>query len=368
MKPFQHKKPDSVYTQTITTAHGSTSNQLTFHSSDIRAEDIAATDPAVYAQAMYEAADEYLNGDEWREAMDMAFPSEVRPFRSQPTAPQVALMEDRSVTFAPRETYDGRKVDKGEAKAGSLVAMESPDVGILVSGRVSIFDHTVQFGFTERSMEQTAEKLLNDLELNTAAKIAESLEGQPSTVSLRIPGLQSSVKGHVQRTSTCQAETLLDVIAANLDTSWGRDISEFGVLVPVRLRPILNRAAQRAGVGSIDDLVGTRVQVYSGPDRGIFLAPKGFALLSFREDQNGDPWKVELTRNSATQSWDLEISAVLDVMATAMVELKLGGSEWETTQVALPIVTQLILEQDTESKPDAAPFAPGGYLKDGSTS
>jgi len=367
MKPFQHKKPDSVYTQTITTAHGSTSNQLTFHSSDIRAEDIAATDPAVYAQAMYEAADEYLNGDEWREAMDMAFPSEVRPFRSQPTAPQVALMEDRSVTFDPRETYDGRKVDKGEAKAGSLVAMESPDVGILVSGRVSIFDHTVQFGFTERSMEQTAEKLLNDLELNTAAKIAESLEGQPSTVAFRI-GLQEATEGFSSRTATMQAEAILDAIAASLDTSWGRDISEFGVLVPVRLRPILNRAAQRAGAGSIDDLVGTRVQVYSGPDRGIFLAPKGFALLSFREDQNGDPWKVELTRNSATQSWDLEISAVLDVMATAMVELKLGGSEWETTQVALPIVTQLILEQDTESKPDAAPFAPGGYLKDGSTS
>ena len=367
MKPFQHKKPDSVYTQTITTAHGSTSNQLTFHSSDIRAEDIAATDPAVYAQAMYEAADEYLNGDEWREAMDMAFPSEVRPFRSQPTAPQIALMDDRSVTFDPRETYDGRKVDKGEAKAGSLVAMESPDVGILVSGRVSIFDHTVQFGFTERSMEQTAEKLLNDLELNTAAKIAESLEGQPSTVAFRI-GLQEATEGFSSRTATMQAEAILDAIAASLDTSWGRDISEFGVLVPVRLRPILNRAAQRAGAGSIDDLVGTRVQVYSGPDRGIFLAPKGFALLSFREDQNGDPWKVELTRNSATQSWDLEISAVLDVMATAMVELKLGGSEWETTQVALPIVTQLILEQDTESKPDAAPFAPGGYLKDGSTS
>src|SRR5690606_36196534 len=290
-----------------------------------------------------------------------------RPFRSQPTAPQVALMEDRSVTFDPRETYDGRKVDKGEAKAGSLVAMESPDVGILVSGRVSIFNHTVQFGFTERSMEQTAEKLLNDLELNTAAKIAESLEGQPSTVSLRI-GLQEATEGFSSRTATMQAEAILDAIAASLDTSWGRDISEFGVLVPVRLRPILNRAAQRAGAGSIDDLVGTRVQVYSGPDRGIFLAPKGFALLSFREDQNGDPWKVELTRNSATQSWDLEISAVLDVMATAMVELKLGGSEWETTQVALPIVTQLILEQDTESKPDAAPFAPGGYLKDGSTS
>src|SRR5690606_15434058 len=334
MKPFQHKKPDSVYTQTITTAHGSTSNQLTFHSSDIRAEDIAATDPAVYAQAMYEAADEYLNGDEWREAMDMAFPSEVRPFRSQPTAPQIALMDDRSVTFDPRETYDGRKVDKDEAKAGSLVAMESPDVDILVSGRVSIFDHTVQFGFTERSMEQTAEKLLNDLELNTAAKIAESLEGQPSTVAFRI-GLQEATEGFSSRTATMQAEAILDVIAASLDTSWGRDISEFGVLVPVRLRPILNRAAQRAGAGSIDDLVGTRVQVYSGPDRGIFLAPKGFVLLSFREDQNGDPWKVELTRNSATQSWDLEISAVLDVMATAMVELKLGGSEWETTQVAL---------------------------------
>lgn len=335
MKPFLHKKPDSVYVQSIKTAHGVETTQVTFHSSDIRPEHMAATDPAIYAQALYEAADEHLNGEEWREEMNAAFPSEVRPYGAQPTAPQVALMEDRSVTFDPRKTYDGRTVDKGSAVAGSLISMEAPEVGILVSARVSILDHHVQFGFTESSMEQTGDKVLNDLELTMAGKIAESLEGQPSVSKV--------YAGALSGTPAAQAEDFLDILATHLDTQWGRDVSEFGVLIPVSLRPMLNRAAQRAGLGDIDEMVGTRVQVYSGPDRGIFMVPKAFAMLSFRENQDGDVWRIELTRNSNTLSWDLEVSAVVDVMATAMVEARLEGSEWETTPVALPIIKQIVL-------------------------
>lgn len=332
MKSFQYKAPDRAYTQSVESM-GLT--QVSFHSSDIRANEMAASDPVIYAQAMQEAAHEHLNGSEWRDNMDTAFPSEVRPFGSIPTCPQVALMADRSVTFDPRETYDGRKVTKGTAVAGSLVSMEAPKVGIAVSARLSILDHTVQFGFTERSMQQTGDKVLNDLELTLAAKIAESLEGQPSVSKV--------YAGALSGTPTAQAEDVLDLIAVHLDTYWGRDISEFGVLVPVSLRPVLNRAAQRAGLEDIDDLVGTRVQVYSGTDRGIFLVPKAFAMLSFRENSEGDVWRIELTRNSARLSWELEIIAVVDVMATAMVQVKLGGSEWETTPVALPMIKQIVL-------------------------
>ncbi len=334
MKPFQYKAPDRTYTQSVKSI-GLT--QVSFHSSDIRAQEMAASDPAVYALAMQEAADEHLNGNEWRENMNTAFPSEVRPFGSVPTCPQVALMADRSVTFDPRQTYDGRTVTKGEAVAGSLVSMEAPDVGVLVSARISILDHTVQFGFTERSMQQTGDKVLNDLELTLAGKIAESLEGQPSVTKV--------YAGAVTGTPAAQAEDVLDLIAVHLDTYWGRDITEFGVLVPVSLRPVLNRAAQRAGLEDIDDLVGTRVQVYSGPDRGIFLVPKAFALLSFRENSEGDVWRIELSRNSSLLSWELEVSAVVDVMATAMVEVKVGGSDWETTPVALPLVKQIVLAE-----------------------
>lgn len=332
MKPFQNKAPDRTYTQSVKSL-GLT--QVSFHSSDIRAQEMAATDPLIYAEALMEAADEHLNGEEWRENMNNAFPSEVRPFGSVPTCPQVALMADRSVTFDPRKTYDGRTVAKGEAVAGSLVSMEAPEVGVMASARISILDHTVQFGFTERSMEQTADKVLDDLELSLAGKITESLEGQPSVTKVYV--------GALSGTPAAQAEEFLDLIAVHLDTFWGRDVSEFGVLVPVSLRPVLNRAAQRAGLEDIDELVGTRVQVYSGPDRGVFLVPKAFALLSFRENSEGDVWRIDLSRNSSSLSWELEVSAVVDVMATAMVEVKVDGSDWETTPVALPIIKQLVL-------------------------
>lgn len=335
-KPFAYKKPDSVYVQQTTTAHGVESTQVSFHNSDIRPEYMAATDPVTYAETLYEAADEHLNGAEWRDNMNTAFPSEVRPYGAQPTAPQVALMEDRSVIFDPRLTYDGRTVTQGSAVAGTLVSMEAPEVGILVSARVSIFDHHVQFGFTERSMIQTADKVLGDLELSMAGKIAQSLEGQPSVSKV--------YAGALSGTPAAQAEDLLDILAIYLDTYWGRDISEFGVLLPVALRPMLNRAAQRAGLGDLNELVGTHIQVYSGTDRGIFLVPKQFAMLSFREDQEGDVWKVELSRNSAQLSWELEVSAVVDVMATAMVSAVIPGDTWETVTVALPIIKQIVLE------------------------
>lgn len=180
IKPFDYKKPDSFYTQSIRTPYGSTSTQVTFHGSDIRLEEMAATDPLAYAQALYESADNPLNSPEWRAMMNEVFPSEVRPYGAQPTAPQVALMENRSVTFDPRQTYDGQVATQGSAVAGSLISMEAPEVGILVSARVSILDHTMQFGFTQNGMIQTGEKLMSDLELTMAGKIAESLEGQPS--------------------------------------------------------------------------------------------------------------------------------------------------------------------------------------------
>lgn len=73
--------------------------------------------------------------------------------------------------------------------------------------------------------------------------------------------------------------------------------------------------------------------------------PKAFALLSFRENSEGDVWRVELTRNSSLLSWELEVIAVVDVMATAMVEVKVDGSEWETTTVALPLIKQIVLAE-----------------------
>lgn len=88
IKPFDYKKPDSFYTQSIRTPYGSTSTQVTFHGSDIRPEEMAATDPLAYAQALYESADNHLNSPEWRAMMNEVFPSEVRPYGAQPTAPR----------------------------------------------------------------------------------------------------------------------------------------------------------------------------------------------------------------------------------------------------------------------------------------
>lgn len=81
---------------------------------------------------------------------------------------------------------------------------------------------------------------------------------------------------------------------------------------------------------------------------------KAGSLVSMESPEVGIliPIALRPMLNRAAQSWDLEVSAVVDVMATAMVELKLDGSEWEITPVALPIIKQLILSDDPAVDPE----------------
>ena len=109
-QPFQYAKP-STYTTAITDEH---TGSIRFNTADVRPETQAATDVSVYVEALVEAAEDYLNGDEWREAAMEATPCEFRPAGSEATGQQIITMADRSVTFDPRKNWDNQTVEKGE--------------------------------------------------------------------------------------------------------------------------------------------------------------------------------------------------------------------------------------------------------------
>ena len=73
------------------------------------------------------------------------------------------------------------------------------------------------------------------------------------------------------------------------------------------------------------------------------MLPKLFTSLSYRERQDGSIWKIEATRNPNAQGWDLEIVAVVDIIANGMVKVKLTTDGLQTVQVPFPLVTRIAL-------------------------
>ena len=335
MKPNQYVAPhvDTVKWNINTIDDNNAS--IHFNTTDIRSDTLAATDPSVYVQALVEAAEDYLNGDEWREAAMEATPCEFRPAGSEATGQQIITMADRTVKFDPRKNWDNQKISKGEVLAGSIIFTEPTDTALVISHRATILDHNIQAGWTVGSLAQTADKILRDIELSAAGSIAKILSTAPSTEVF------SEAKPTGKPVEI--AEDLIDLLTTHINQTVGTSLSDFVVLLPVSLVAVLERAAQRAGVGDIEDLIGASVQPYSGTDYGLFLLPKMFTSLSYREGRDGNVWKIQATRNGAHQAWDIEIMTVVDIVANGKVKVKLTEDGLQTETVAFPMITRITL-------------------------
>lgn len=335
MKPNQYVAPhvDTVKWNINTIDDNNAS--IHFNTADVRSETEAATDPSIYVAALVEAAEDYLNGDEWRQAAMEATPCEFRPAGSEATGQQIITMADRTVTFDPRKNWDNQTIEKGEVLAGSVIFTEATDTALVISHRATILDHNLMAGFTVQSLEQTADKMLRDIEYSAAGKIAGILSTAPSTEKF------SEAKPTGKPVEI--AEDLIDLLTTHINQTVGTSLSDFVVLLPVSLVAVLERAAQRAGVGDIEDLIGASVQPYSGTDYGLFLLPKYFTSLSYREDGHGDVWRIQATRNGAHQCWDIEIMTVVDIVANGKVKVKLTEDGLQTETVAFPMITRITL-------------------------
>lgn len=335
MKPNQYVAPHADTVKWNINTIDDNNASIHFNTADVRAETLAATDPSVYVQALVEAAEDYLNGDEWRQAAMEATPCEFRPAGSEPTGQQIITMADRTVTFDPRENWEHQTVDKGEVLAGSIISTEPTNTALVISHRVTILDHNIQAGFTVGSLSQTADKILRDIELSAAGKIAGILSTAPSTEVF------SEAKPNGKPVEI--AEDLIDLLTTHINQTVGTSLSDFVVLLPVSLVAVLERAAQRAGKGDLEDLIGASVQPYTGTDYGLFLLPKYFTSLSYRENRNGDIWKIEATRKGGIQGWEVEIMTVVDIVANGKVKVKVGADGLETQTVPFPMITNVKL-------------------------
>lgn len=306
-----------------------------FNVADVRSETLAGTDAGTYVTAFVSTVEGYLNSDEWREEAAERTPCEFRPAGSEATGQQIITLADRSVAFDPRKNWDNQTITEGAVLAGSVIFTEPTDAALVISHRVSILDHTLIAGFTDAALMQTADKAMRDIEFAAAGKIATILSNALSTETFseaKPTGKPSAV-----------AEELIDILTMHVNQTVGTSLADFVVLLPVSLMAVLERAAQRAGVENIEALIGASVQPYTGTNYGLFLLPKMFTSLSYREGRNGDVWKVQATRNGGNQSWDIEILAIVDIVANGKVRVKLTADGLQTETVAFPMITNIIL-------------------------
>nr|WP_314531455.1 hypothetical protein [uncultured Pseudomonas sp.] len=301
-----------------------------------------ATDSSVLAQVITQAMDEFFNGGEWHDNAADAIPCEFRPKGTEPTPVQLVNMVNRNVEFDPRQSiYDHSKITKGEAVAGDFIFTEPTNTAAFFSHRFTLLDAHVVAGFTGNGMEQMMDKMLADFEKACGSTVVDILIKSPSTEAKEV-----TIAGTTPRD---RAEDWIDALTMSINQSVGNSLSDFVLLMHMTEQAMLERAAQRAGVESIEDLLGCRTQFYSGSDRGVFMLPKGFASLSFRHDQEGDVWKILASRNAGVQGWDFEVSGVADVMAQAKVRIKLANpadptEKLQVETVDFPLITRVVVK------------------------
>ncbi|KQM55785.1 hypothetical protein ASE80_01650 [Pseudomonas sp. Leaf15] len=301
-----------------------------------------ATDSSVLAQVITQAMDEFFNGGEWHDNAADAIPCEFRPKGTEPTPVQLVNMVNRNLEFDPRQSiYDTSTIAKGEAVAGDFIFTEPTNTAAFFSHRFTLLDAHVVAGFTGNGMEQMMDKMLADFEKACGSTVVDILIKSPSTEAKEV-----TIAGTTPRD---RAEDWIDALTMSINQSVGNSLSDFVLLMHMTEQAMLERAAQRAGVESIEGLLGCRTQFYSGSDRGVFMLPKGFASLSFRHDQEGDVWKIHASRNAGVQGWDFEVSGIADVMAQAKVRIKLANPEDPTEKlqvetVDFPLITRVVVK------------------------
>lgn len=297
-----------------------------------------------YVIALEAALDSTLNDGEFIAGLDEdVFPCEQRPVATLPTPIQRETLVSRSVRFMSNGVYNPDKnASTAQISGGSAVMVapvvadaESKETGILFSAITHVSDFAMMGGWTGAGLAATATDLVDQYLRSLTSNVVDAL--------LDAPDLQSTAVGALSGKASVQADDILDTIAVNLPFHLGSSLTDYTLMVPEKYEATLNRAAQKAGMTEISELVGTAVAPYSGDDRGVILLPKKYAMLSFRSTREGDLVKVTVTRVPNKAGYDVELIGAVDVMATGSVKVKTGTFDTEAA-ASYPLVHVLKFE------------------------
>jgi len=294
-------------------------------------------DASVYAESFAQSLDESLNDPEFIDRLNDHLTAEIRPYRTEPTPIHLALLADNSVRFNPTNRYAAKDKPTTTVKFGQMVTVDKASDAVTFNHSVELYDFTMETaGFNERSLHNAIEQALVDVCASMSSRCVDLLVDAQLTRKVEV-----TKPSGVPRE---QAEDIIDLLSVNLTPAYGATLSDYTLLIPSALEAILERAAQRAGVDDVEELLGCGVTEYNGADRGLFLLPRRFTAMSFRSTAAGDAFPVQLSRDANKQAWVIEARGCVDVMASATAK------DADGVEVALPLITQLAWKE-TESVP-----------------
>ncbi|WP_313700367.1 hypothetical protein [Pantoea sp.] len=293
---------------------------------------------SAYAEAFAQSMDASLNDPEFLERLNECLNAEIRPWRTEPTPIQLATLADNSVRFNPTNRYAGKNKPTTKVKFGQMVTVDKATDAVMFNHSVELYDFNMETaGFTEASLHNAITQALVDVCASMSSHCVDMLiEGKLThKVEVEKPAGKP----------TDQANDIIDLLSISVSQSpaYGATLSDYTVLIPAALEAILDRAAQRAGVDGVEELLSCGVMEYLGEDRGLFLLPRRFTALSFRSTADGDAFPVEMTRYANKQAWVIEMRGCVDLIASATAK------DVDGVDVKLPLITQLAWKEPAKT-------------------
>ncbi|HCS2510432.1 TPA: hypothetical protein OQT18_003933, partial [Shigella flexneri] len=200
--------------------------------------------------------------------------------------------------------------------------------------QTKLWDQKSTTGFTQGTLQQDALNICDNVIRTINSKMVDVLESSKLLKTVELPALTGSL--------TAKADAIMDALYENTESSFGSEVSDYGIIAHESHLKALSRLAAKQGFGGEDaivDMLGTDVAYYNGADRGVFMMAKRFTALSFgcfRHD--GENITVVLSRDGNTQSHDLEILGKVFVVAEAATTVKMGTG---SAAAVLPVVKRL---------------------------
>lgn len=220
------------------------------------------------------------------------------------------------------------------APSGTEITVEPIEQAILVSHQTKLWDAKASTGFTQGTLQQDALNICDNVVRTINSKMVDVLESSKLLKTVELPVLTGSL--------TAKADTIMDALYENTESSFGSEVTDYGIIAHESHLKALSRLAAKQGFSGEDaivDMLGTDIAYYNGEDRGVFMMAKRFTALSFgcfRHD--GENITVVLSREGDSQSHSLEILGKVFVVAEAATTIKMGTG---SATAVLPVVKRL---------------------------
>ena len=260
-------------------------------------------------------------------------------FKSQPDQ---FHFEFRGIVFPGKSFFSAHEVSTCKI-SGCLsyrILDSGPDgtqttlTAILISEQTKLWDAKSSTGFTQGTLQQDAMNICENVVRTINARMVDVLESSKLLKTVELPVLTGSL--------TAKADAIMDALYENTESSFGSEVSDYGIIAHESQLKALSRLAAKQGFSGEDaivDMLGTDIAYYNGEDKGVFMLAKRFTALSFgcfRHD--GENITVVLSRDGDSQSHDLEILGKVFVVAEAATTIKMGTG---SATAVLPVVKRL---------------------------